>query len=75
MRTREEADMNTKNELEQVRKERDYLAEILTEHCRAQEPGTYEADGEYCRAFKAKCPFPYRECQDITPEMWVEKAM
>ena len=64
----------TQDEVTQARKERDYLAGILADHCRAQEPGTYEADGEYCRAFKAKCPFLYRECQDITPEIWVEKA-
>lgn len=62
------------DDLIKAQEERDYLASVLADHCRAQDSGVYEAEGSFCRAFKTKCPFPFKDCADITPEMWLEKA-
>ena len=67
------AELSLIAELRQARKERDWLAGMLAEHCNKQDPSVYEADGYFCRAFKTKCPFPFKDCADITPEMWFRR--
>jgi len=66
--------MRNADEMVKIQMERDRLASILADHCKAQDSGVYEAEGYYCQAFKCRCPFPFRDCSDITPEMWVDKV-
>ena len=61
-------------DIEQAERERDWLAGILAEHCNKQDPSVYEADGSYCHMCKGKCQHPFTECENVTPEMWLEKA-
>ena len=60
--------------LKKTKAERDWLAGILAEHCNKQDPSVYEADGSYCHMCKAKCQFPFSECENVTAKMWLEKA-
>lgn len=62
------------SDIEQAEHERNWLAGILAEHCNNQHPGVYDADGSYCTMCKAKCQHPFTECEDVTPEMWLDKA-
>ncbi len=60
--------------LRQAWAERDSLAGKLASLCNEQDSLVYSAEGEYCAMCNGKCPFPYIECSNITPEMWLKKA-
>ena len=63
------------SDIERAERERDWLAGILAEHCNKQDPSVYEADGSYCHMCKAKCQFPFSECENVTTKMWLERAL
>jgi len=61
-------------ELRQARRERDWLAGKLADHCSEQDSSVYSAASEYCTMCKSRCIFPYTECSDINRKLWLNAA-
>lgn len=60
--------------IRQARRERDWLAGKLADHCSEQDSSVYSAASEYCTMCKSRCIFPYTECSDINRKLWLDAA-
>lgn len=61
-------------ELRQTRKERDWLAITLAEHCNEQDSSVYDAASQHCTMRNCRCLFPYKECSIINDLLWLQAA-
>lgn len=61
-------------ELRQTRKERDWLAITLAEHCNEQASSVYDAASQHCTMCNCRCLFPYKECSIINDLLWLQAA-